>query len=260
MHRQNPENLLLFAASNYGDIDDGRTVCTIGSPGIGKNVLTVGATSSGEARFTTTSENGTAADGTNGSADIDTVAYYSSYGPTQDGRIKPEIVAPADMVSVSTKPRQKSRAKGRHIFLRLTTVMVQVWGAFQPCMYETSRYTFLFSYLVRRCRVTALMHGLLLTLSASFRFADILRGQRWCRRAFLQAVCVQRNVHVVSNRGRGIGNGEQLKHAVVVIGPFKASALVCRVKYSLCESSLVSPSLRLGNDFSKAYELLQLWV
>lgn len=110
MHHQNPENLLIFAASNYGDVDDGRTVCTMGSPGIGKNVLTVGATSSGEARLTTTSENGTAADSTNGSGDIDTVAFFSSYGPTQDGRIKPDVVAPGDMVSVSTNTWWEIRA------------------------------------------------------------------------------------------------------------------------------------------------------
>ena len=99
LFEQNPENLLIFAAGNDGDANDNRTVCTIGSPAIGKNVLTVGATSSGETRLTTTAEDGTEADGTNGFADIDTVAVFSSYGPTTDGRIKPEIVAPGDMVS-----------------------------------------------------------------------------------------------------------------------------------------------------------------
>lgn len=31
-------------------------------------------------------------------ADIDTVAYFSSYGPTADLRIKPDVVAPGDQV------------------------------------------------------------------------------------------------------------------------------------------------------------------
>ena len=31
-------------------------------------------------------------------ADIDTVAFYSGYGPTLDKRIKPEVVAPGDRV------------------------------------------------------------------------------------------------------------------------------------------------------------------
>ncbi|CAM9855742.1 unnamed protein product [Laminaria digitata] len=94
----NPENLLVFAAGNEGDIDDGRTVCTMNSPAIGKNALAVGATSSGETRLTRTGVDGEVYDGTNGYADVDTVAYFSSYGPTQDGRIKPEVVAPGDAV------------------------------------------------------------------------------------------------------------------------------------------------------------------
>lgn len=31
-------------------------------------------------------------------ADIDSVAWFSSYGPSTDGRIKPEVVAPGDQV------------------------------------------------------------------------------------------------------------------------------------------------------------------
>lgn len=96
---QFPENLLIFAAGNSGGLDDGRTNCSINNPAIAKNVLAVGATSTGETRLSTTGEDGEVADGTNGSADIDTVAWFSSYGPTQDGRIKPEVVAPGDAVS-----------------------------------------------------------------------------------------------------------------------------------------------------------------
>ncbi|CAN0100531.1 unnamed protein product, partial [Ascophyllum nodosum] len=94
----NPENLLVFAAGNDGDIDDGRDVCTIGRPAIAKNVLAIGSTSSGETRLTTTASNGEESGDFNGGADIDTVSFFSSYGPTLDGRIKPELVAPGDMI------------------------------------------------------------------------------------------------------------------------------------------------------------------
>ena len=70
------------------------------SPGIGKNSLTVGATSSGETRLTATGADGGYAGDTNGYADVDTVAVFSSYGFTRDGRIKPEVVAPGDAVSI----------------------------------------------------------------------------------------------------------------------------------------------------------------
>ncbi|CAN0481273.1 unnamed protein product, partial [Hapterophycus canaliculatus] len=85
----NPENLLIFAAGNDGENPE-NSVCTIGSPAIAKNVLAVGATSSGETRFNT-----------DGVYDIDHVASFSSWGFTTDGRIKPEVVAPGDMVRTS---------------------------------------------------------------------------------------------------------------------------------------------------------------
>jgi hypothetical protein len=59
----------IFAAGN-----EGSGARTIGNPPIAKNVLTIGAT-----------ERGTASN---------TIASFSSRGPTQDGRIKPNVMAP----------------------------------------------------------------------------------------------------------------------------------------------------------------------
>jgi hypothetical protein len=64
-----PEMLLVFAAGNNGP-----GAGTVASPATGKNVLSVGAT------------------GHDFSAD--SVAYFSSWGPTHDGRIKPDVMAP----------------------------------------------------------------------------------------------------------------------------------------------------------------------
>lgn len=60
-------------------------------------MLSIGASSSGTTRITTTDADGKEYDGGE-YADIDTVAYFSSYGPTTDERIKPEVVAPGDQV------------------------------------------------------------------------------------------------------------------------------------------------------------------
>lgn len=68
------------------------------SPAIAKNVLAVGASTSGPGRLCWTGEDGKATNGRNRVQDIDTVAYFSSFGPTLDGRIKPEVVAPGDLV------------------------------------------------------------------------------------------------------------------------------------------------------------------
>ena len=73
-------------------------MCTIGSPAIAKNVLAIGSTSSGKTRLTLTGSDGEARTDFSGVTDIDTVSYFSSYGPTRDNRIKPELVAPGDLV------------------------------------------------------------------------------------------------------------------------------------------------------------------
>ncbi|CAN0200177.1 unnamed protein product [Ectocarpus sp. 6 AP-2014] len=87
---ENPENLLIFSAGNSGQ----RPFCTIGSPATAKNTLAVGATMSGNTRYDLED----VLYRREGEADIDTVTYFSSSGPTLDGRIKPEVVAPGDMI------------------------------------------------------------------------------------------------------------------------------------------------------------------
>lgn len=99
--RKNPENLLIFAVGNEGDSN---AACTVGSPAVGKNVLSVGASSSGPTRWSATDSDGNLfMSSEQESSDIDTVAFFSSYGPTPDNRIKPEIVAPGDRVRSTTK-------------------------------------------------------------------------------------------------------------------------------------------------------------
>lgn len=64
-------------------------------------MLAVGSSSSGETRYTFTNADGEMLNSfADASADIDTVSYFSSYGPSADNRIKPELVAPGDMVRV----------------------------------------------------------------------------------------------------------------------------------------------------------------
>lgn len=51
-----------------------------------------------------------------GEADIDTVSYFSSSGPTLDGRIKPEVVAPGDMVRCAStrKTMNEDQCRNSH--------------------------------------------------------------------------------------------------------------------------------------------------
>jgi len=76
----NTDFLILFAAGNDGEYGEATTIT---SPSQSKNAMTIGASETG--RFPT-------------SPDMNTnpsyVASFSSSGPTSDGRIKPDVVAP----------------------------------------------------------------------------------------------------------------------------------------------------------------------
>ncbi len=86
----NPEALLLFANGNTGntDIEDG----SVNSPAGAKNVVSVGATLNAKDVFlaypTSVPEGVTNRFGPN------YLAYFSSRGPTADGRVKPDVTAP----------------------------------------------------------------------------------------------------------------------------------------------------------------------
>ncbi len=103
-----PDMLVIFAAGNSGvdDNKDGRIdENSIGSPGTAKNVLTVGASKNyvlkgGIQRAMKDLRDGTVHWGVEPiassflSENPQGLAAFSSRGPTADGRIKPEIVAP----------------------------------------------------------------------------------------------------------------------------------------------------------------------
>ncbi len=80
----NQEITILFAAGNAGSASN-----TVGSPGNAKNVITVGAAEN--VRPTWTDGCGI---GPTGSDNAQDMATFSSRGPTDDQRVKPDLVAP----------------------------------------------------------------------------------------------------------------------------------------------------------------------
>ncbi len=105
---EHPEMLILFAAGNSGQdangdghIDGG----SVSSPSTAKNVLTIGASENLISQGGIQKKLGEMRDGTKKwgveplksdtlSNHVDGVAAFSSRGPTEDGRTKPELVAP----------------------------------------------------------------------------------------------------------------------------------------------------------------------
>jgi hypothetical protein len=86
----NQEYVILFAAGNAGSGGN-----TVGSPGTGKNVITVGA-AEGVQAFGGSDGCGIADSGADNANDI---IFFSSRGPTDDGRQKPDIMAPGTHIS-----------------------------------------------------------------------------------------------------------------------------------------------------------------
>ena len=86
----NQENVILFAAGNSGSGAN-----TVGSPGTGKNVITVGAAENVHP-FGAADQCGTADSGADSANDV---IGFSSRGPCDDGRVKPEIMAPGTHVT-----------------------------------------------------------------------------------------------------------------------------------------------------------------
>jgi hypothetical protein len=86
---RNRDYLVLFAAGNAGPGPN-----TIGSPGNAKNIIAVGASENNRPDLGPDDP----VSGGSISDDPATMAYFSSRGPTDDGRIKPDIVAPGTNV------------------------------------------------------------------------------------------------------------------------------------------------------------------
>jgi subtilisin-like proprotein convertase family protein len=95
----NQEMVIVFAAGNSGAAAN-----TVGSPGTGKNVFTVGASENVRSHSTANGGNNDAgSDGCGvpdtGANSLNDIVDFSSRGPTDDGRVRPDIVAPGTHVT-----------------------------------------------------------------------------------------------------------------------------------------------------------------
>lgn len=115
--------VVVIAAGNYASYSS--TNPSIASPATAKNVIAVGATES-EGRDITSSMFGS-----------DYLAYFSSRGPTADGRIKPDVVAPGfNLLSAGSRrnaPPGSCDPEG-------TLDDIELPGPYDPMPYEYGLY------------------------------------------------------------------------------------------------------------------------
>jgi hypothetical protein len=99
---QNPETLIIVAAGNSGESGN-RGMNTISSPSGAKNVISVGASLNAASSFTEFPCPNV--------FNEYTVAAFSSAGPTTDGRMKPDVVAPGMLLTSAQSQRPGSTEK-----------------------------------------------------------------------------------------------------------------------------------------------------
>lgn len=96
---KNQDIIVLVAAGNSGIKGES----TISSPAGAKNVISVGASLNSVESFLS--------NGCPGALNPDSVAAFSSQGPTRDGRMKPDIVAPGQIISSASSLQAGSTIK-----------------------------------------------------------------------------------------------------------------------------------------------------
>lgn len=123
-----PETLIIVAAGNSGD----KGAYTISSPSGAKNVLSIGASLNDAASFTATPCPAV--------LNKQTIASFSSIGPTLDGRQKPDLVAPGMAVLSAQSEAPGSTSKSSAICsLQGTSQATPVVAGMAVLLYEWLR-------------------------------------------------------------------------------------------------------------------------
>ncbi|GMF21269.1 unnamed protein product [Phytophthora fragariaefolia] len=124
----NPEILIVVAAGNSGENGD----YTISSPSGAKNVISVGASLNSAASFSATPCQSV--------LNENTIASFSSIGPTLDGRQKPDIVAPGMSITSSQSEKPGSTTKSSAVCsLQGTSQATPVVAGMAVLIYEWLR-------------------------------------------------------------------------------------------------------------------------
>ncbi|KAG7382023.1 hypothetical protein PHYPSEUDO_005384 [Phytophthora pseudosyringae] len=124
----NPEILIVVAAGNSGESGD----YTISSPSGAKNVIAVGASLNAAASFSSTPCQSV--------LNEQTVASFSSIGPTLDGRQKPDLVAPGMSITSSQSEKPGSTTKSSAVCsLQGTSQATPVIAGMAVLIYEWLR-------------------------------------------------------------------------------------------------------------------------
>jgi hypothetical protein len=106
-----PDALILYAVGNNGTGSD-TGASTVAAPSTLKSGIAVGATLNDYNSFLTYNGGG----GVSAYQSVDSLAAFSSRGPTKDGRMKPDIVAPGTYIHYDNDYFRKYDNNVYHIY------------------------------------------------------------------------------------------------------------------------------------------------
>lgn len=161
--RNNRDMIILFAASNAGPGNN-----SIGSPGTAKNCITVGASENYRPSFGSYADNPT------------DIAYFSSRGWCEDGRYKPDIVAPGTYI-LSTR---SSQAPDSNFWANYNTYYAYMGGTSMATPITAGTVAVARQYIMSQWSHTpsaAMMKAVLINGATDLRYGYPSRDQGWGR-------------------------------------------------------------------------------
>jgi len=198
---------LVFSAGNAGPGPQ-----TIASPAVAKNVIAVGASQSSRGNFLTHMDGPEA------------IAAFSSRGPSEDGRIKPDLVAPGTWIaSLRSSAGNRSNA-----WLVIDDDYLYMGGSSQAAAHVSGaaasfihyyRETFGFS---APCPSPALIKAALIqssgNLNASASVEPVPNSSEGWGRVDLTRIVKPPREPVFVDQGAGLTNGQHFERGVIVAG------------------------------------------
>jgi len=255
----NNDMIILFAAGNEGDGDNGTTVYnSISSPGTAKNCITVGASENYRPNMPKTRWG-------NIGDNVDEIAPFSSRGNCEDGRIKPDIVAPGTWI-LSTKSSVASE-----------TNYWQVYNDYYAYMGGTSMATPLTAGAVAVARQymqqewnhtpsAAMMKATIINGGTDLGFGYPSRDQGWGRINLVDSLKSKEYKYSDQEYSLNTGDTQTFSYSIedsstplkitLVWSDYPGSVTASKALVNDLDIKVISPSgtVYYGNDFTSPYD------
>jgi subtilisin family serine protease len=249
----NDDMIILFSAGNSGDGYSGTQYNSIGAPGTAKNCITVGAT-----------ENNRPSKGTAGD-NPDEIAYFSSRGDCDDGRTKPDIVAPGTWI-LSTK---SSVAPVSNYWEDYDTYYAYMGGTSMSTPLTAGAVAVAREYMVDEWNHTpsaAMMKAAIINGGTDLGFGFPSRDQGWGRISLEDSLRSKEYEYVDQDYSLATNQTKNFTYAVestntplrvtLVWSDYPGSTSASKALVNDLDVKITSPSgtVYYGNDFSQPYD------